>query len=145
MSDAQKVLFRFGSKEDYRKITPDESTLYFLQDSKELYRGQNLIASSDASFVDDVPEYDEAQPNILYIVLNADGFNIYTKGESQMESITAVISDGSIKSVGAFDSSVLNTTEEEELSVDDDKIPTSGAVRAAIDKSVPTWEQILTL
>ena len=61
---AQKIKFRTGTLEAYQGITPDNNTLYFIEDTLQLYKGSELYAKS-YRIVDSVPTV--GMEGVLYI------------------------------------------------------------------------------
>lgn len=51
---AQKIKFRTGTLEAYQSISPDSNTLYFIEDTLQLYKGSELYAKS-YRIVDSIP------------------------------------------------------------------------------------------
>ena len=66
-----KVLFSYGSKANYLALSvKDENTLYFITDSQEIFKGNQLVADKtklNVSFVYAIPTAEASVPNVLYV------------------------------------------------------------------------------
>lgn len=119
----------------YTKLNPkDQDAVYFVTDRKEIYQGDYLYSGSTIEFTDAVPEFDSAQENKLYVVSGEDGKVVfYVKGESEMVPAggSGDVSMEDLEAVLDKDGTALG---------DDDKIPTSGAVKEAIENALKDYD-----
>ena len=85
------VSFRYGTRSAYDSITPDVSTLYFISDTHEIFKGSDLVSINNVSRVTTLPDVSIANKDILYIKKNENNeFEIYILSEdnSSFEKIS---------------------------------------------------------
>lgn len=131
-----KVVFSYGAKSDYLGLAvKDANTLYFLTDSHEIYKGENLIADKtnlNVTFVTTQPTPESSVANMLY-VCTADGkTTLWVKNGETMVQVgggeATEIADGII-TIGKFATGLVAS----DLSnPSDETIPTTQAVANAI-------------
>ena len=139
------VLFKYGTPSQYAGLgSYDENSLYFIQESGAaegvLYKGATRYSpEKQIEFVDSVPgTLDDGK---IYVVNDGSSVTIVTKGtDGSAETIGGgTLQPGSITDIGAFDESVLVKSDNltsGQLPDNDTTIPTSGAVKDAIDAAV---------
>lgn len=137
------VLFKFGDQAAYDALASgvgyDTNSLYFIEDTARLYKG-SVLMSEQAIFVSAVPEFESAKSGRIYVVTSDDTVSLYVKGVTQMvQAGGGTIQPGAITSIEAFDDSLITTSTSLEAGVlpdSDTVIPTSGAVKDAIETSI---------
>lgn len=149
------VLFKYGTQTAYDQLrveTPpdygyDPNSLYFITDTNRLYKGAVLM-SEQAIFTTSVPDFDSAKSERIYVVTTGDSVSLYVKGSTQMvQAGGGTVQPGAITDINVFNDSVLTTSSELSSGVlpdNDTTIPTSGAVKDAIETAVATINQQLT-
>lgn len=118
----------------YSSLSPkDANAIYFVTDRHEIYQGESLYSGNNIQFTTAVPEFDTAEDNKLYVVTNESGeVSFYVKGTDSM-----VQAGGSDVSIEDLDS--ILDKDGTALSGDDTKIPTSGAVKEAIQSALADY------
>lgn len=135
------VLYRYGTQAQFDGTLPKESNaLYFIEDTHRLYKGSTLIASDNVTFVTNVPEFASAEASRLYIVSDETGYNMYVKGSSSMNQVGGSLKAGDIKDISAFSDSLLTKSGQTLTADDDSTLPTSGAVKAAIEAALADYD-----
>lgn len=137
------VLFKFGTQTQYDALASgagyDTNSLYFIEDTNRLYKG-SILMSEQAIFTTTVPEFDTAKAGRIYVVTSGDSVSMYVKGSTQMvQAGGGTVQPGAITNINVFNESVLTTTEELSGGVlpdNDTTIPTSGAVKDAIETAI---------
>ena len=137
------VLFKFGNQSAYDALASssgyDTNSLYFIEDTARLYKG-SVLMSEQAIFTTSVPEFDSAKANRIYVVTTGDSVSLYVKGSTQMvQAGGGIVQPGSITNIDVFNESVLTTTTDLSDGVlpdNDTTIPTSGAVKDAIETAI---------
>lgn len=129
------IPFKYGTQEEYERQVKDNSALYFISDTKRIYRGEELIAGVQALVVNELPSYTAAVPGILYVLVKDDLAKLYVKGEYELVPLTGEVEDQGIKSISVFDSSVILTSEDNLDNVDDSTLMTSKAITKLIEAS----------
>lgn len=85
MADTPAVLHRYGIQAEYDNlITKDDNSIYFISDTHRIYKGTKLIAEGNVEFVTDIPEFDVAEDNKLYIIDDGTNIALSIKGNSHM-------------------------------------------------------------
>lgn len=142
-----RVLFKFGTQAQYDALATgagyDTNSLYFIEDTNRLYKG-SVLMSEQAIFTTTVPEFATAKAERIYVVTSGDSVSMYVKGSTQMvQAGGGTVQPGAITDINVFNESVLTTTSEVSGGVlpdNDTTIPTSGAVKDAIDSAVAGLE-----
>ena len=141
------VLFKYGTQTAYDQLrveTPpdygyDPNSLYFITDTNRLYKGAVLM-SEQAIFTTSVPDFDSAKSERIYVVTTEDSVSLYVKGSTQMvQAGGGTVQPGAITDINVFNDSVLTTSSELSSGVlpdNDTTIPTSGAVKDAIETAI---------
>lgn len=137
------VLFKFGNQAAYDALASgvgyDTNSLYFIEDTARLYKG-SVLMSEQAIFVSAVPEFESAKSGRIYVVTSDDTVSLYIKGATQMvQAGGGTVQPGAITSIEAFDDSLITTSTSLEagaLPDSDTVIPTSGAVKDAIETAI---------
>ena len=127
------VSFVACTNENFLLLSPkDDNTVYFITDNHLIYKGNALYTDSGIQFVSDVPEFDTAESDVLYVVSDGESVTTYVKGSQSM--LPAGGGSGEIE-IADLDS-ILDKTSDGTLTNDDTKIPTSGAVNKAIQNAL---------
>ena len=140
-----KVNFYYGSPEAYAGLDSyDSNGLYFIEaaDATEgvLYKGSVRYTPEQAvQFVSSVPG--SPAENTLYVVNDGESVSLVIRGaDGTAEEISSsTLQPGAITSLNVFDESLITTSAEltsGELPASDDSIPTSGAVKSAIETAI---------
>ena len=141
-----QVLFKFGTPEAYAGLgTYEDNALYFIQPEAGategvLYKGSvRYSPEKQVEFVAESPASPEEGK--IYVVNDGSSITIVTRGsDGTPETIGGgTVQDGAITDIGAFDESVLVTSTgltSGQLPDNDTTIPTSGAVKDAIETAV---------
>lgn len=135
-----KVLFSYGLKANYLALSAkDENTLYFITDSQEIFKGNQLVADKtklNVSFVDAIPNAETSVPNVLYVATVGSKTTMWIKdGDSIVQTgggEATEIADGVITISKFADGTVAKTLD----AASDTTIPTSKAVADAIANAV---------
>lgn len=139
-----RVLFKYGNYAAYAGATHDSNSIYFIEDTQQIFKGDTLFADVTSNFVkfmSSVPSSEDAKEGVLYIVTTAEGVGIYAKSGDTVEQIGGgKVQPGAIADIGAFDDSVLVKSTETIVAGDNTKIPTAGAVKAAIEDAIKNYE-----
>lgn len=118
----------------------DLDSLYFVTDTRRIYKGDLLLSSDTAEFVTEIPEFDQAQSNKLYIFTNGTAASIYVKGTDTMVEVAGgTLKPGAITNINIFNPDMVTLSSELEsgnLPQNDTTLPTSGAVRTAIETAI---------
>lgn len=132
-----QVLYRFGTQDQFNALaTKNENTLYFISDSRRIYKGDKIYGSNDVEFVIAVPEFSAAESNKIYVVVDGSSVVMYVKGESKMvQAGGGTVQPGAISSIQAFDSSLLATG----TSGENNLIPTTDYVSEKIAEAVADY------
>lgn len=132
-----QVLYRFGTQDQFDALaTKNENTLYFISDSRRIYKGDKIYGSNDVEFVTAVPEFSAAESNKIYVVVDGSSVVLYVKGESEMvQAGGGTVQPGAISSIQAFDSSLLATG----ASGENNLIPTTDYVSEKIAEAVADY------
>lgn len=136
------IPFKYGTQEQYEAQVKDNSALYFISDTKRIYRGEELIAGIEVFVVPHLPTFDSAINGVLYVVVDGDVAEIYIKGETELVAITGVVGDGEIQSLEAFAPGLILTSEDDIQAADDNTLMTAGAVKAAVENATGVWEYL---
>lgn len=128
-----RVSFVACTNENFLLLSPkDDNTVYFITDTHLIYKGNTLYTDSGIQFVPTVPEFDTAESDVLYVVSDGETITTYVKGSQAM--LPAGGGSGEVQ-ITDLDS-ILDKTADGALTNDDTKIPTSGAVNAAIEEAL---------
>ena len=118
----------------------DQDSLYFVTDTRRIYKGDLLLSSDTAEFVAEIPEFEQAQSNKIYMVTNGTAANIYVKGTDTMVEVAGgTLKPGAITNIDIFNPDMITLSSELEsgnLPQNDTTLPTSGAVRTAIESAI---------
>lgn len=118
----------------------DLDSLYFVTDTRRIYKGDLLLSSDTAEFVTEIPEFEQAQSNKLYISTNGTAASIYVKGTDTMVEVAGgTLKPGAITNINIFNPDMVTLSSELEsgnLPQNDTTLPTSGAVRTAIETAI---------
>ena len=145
-----KVNFYYGSPEAYAGLDSyDSNGLYFIEaaDATEgvLYKGSVRYTPEQAvQFVSSVPG--SPAENTLYVVNDGESVSLVIRGaDGTAEEISSsTLQPGAITSLDVFNETLLTTSTEltsGELPASDDSIPTSAAVKTAIETAINTVSQ----
>lgn len=79
-----KVLFISCTSAEFQNTAKDANSVYWLSDTKQLYKGEDLY-SNNVSYVTEVPSFEDAIENMVYIVDNGSRkMQILVKGAEAM-------------------------------------------------------------
>lgn len=139
-----RVLFKYGNYAAYQSVAHNNDTIYFIEDTQQIFKGDTLFAdvsSNYVKFLTEVPVAEAASAGVLYVVNTADGVGIYVKSGDKLEQVGGgKVKDGAIADIGAFDDAILAKSADTLTAGDDTKIPTAGAVKAAIEAAVGDYD-----
>ena len=81
-----QVVFVQATSQEFKTLTQkDVNTIYFITDSKDIYLGDVCYTANNVRFTDQVPAFETAEADVIYVVSSADGNVLYIKGDSAME------------------------------------------------------------
>lgn len=79
-----RVLFiECTSTEFNRLVSKDANTIYWLSDTREIFKG-DIGYGSNVKFESQIPEFNEAEKNVVYVVNQAGKIQLLVKGDSAM-------------------------------------------------------------
>lgn len=135
----QNVSFVRCTSAQYTALNPkDSNAIYFVTDKLEIYQGEDKYTGSAIEFTSSVPEFDTADANKLYVVSDGSGnVTFYLKGDSSM------VPAGGYSDISIDDLDSILDKDGTALSGDDTKIPTSGAVKEAIDNALKGYSGVI--
>lgn len=136
------IPFKYGTQDQYDKQIKDNSALYFISDTKRIYRGEELIAGVNALVVTTLPSFKDAIEDVIYILLDDNMAQLYVKGESAMTPVVSEVLDNSITNLDAFSPELIVTSADDLDEADDNAIITAGAVKTALEKTSGVWEYL---
>lgn len=136
------IPFKYGTQEQYEAQVKDNRALYFISDTKRIYRGEELIAGVQAMVVNCLPSFESAIDGVIYILLDGNSAKMYTKGEDEITPLAAEVLGGSITNINVFAPEMVITSADDIENADDDAIITAGAVKTAIENATGTWEYL---
>lgn len=136
------IPFKYGTQDQYDKQIKDNSALYFISDTKRIYRGEELIAGVNALVVTTLPSFKDAIEDVIYILLDDNMAQLYVKGESAMTPVVSEVLDNSITNLDAFSPELIVTSADDLAEADDNAIITAGAVKTALEKTSGVWEYL---
>lgn len=137
------VKFVYGLSTAYKALqAKDAQSLYFLTDTKQIYKGDVLVADSNVRFVTDQPSTSNTEPGYLYIYSDATGkASVWANINGTVTQVgggeAAEIKDGII-TISKFADGVIASSLDDP---DDATIPTTKAVSDAIANVKGTLEQ----
>lgn len=139
------VKFSTGTESLYSQLeVKDINTLYFITDTHRIYKGETLVADSkddQVKFTTEVPLAESASEGVIYVVTSGPNSGFYIKsGDSVIQVSGGEVKDGSIKSISAFDDSVLSKSTD---GTGNDKLPTVGAVSEAIKTQLADYDKAI--
>lgn len=144
------VKFIHGVQAQYDALRPlgyDADMIYFITDTKRIYKGDILMAEVNADpnvlFVTDVPVFETAKEKVVYVYTTDSEITMYIKGSTGMEVVGGgTIKDGAVSSMSMFgEELILKSSDISEIfSEDDDEhLPTAGAVAKAIKAELASY------
>lgn len=136
------IPFKYGTQEQYDAQIKDNSALYFISDTKRIYRGEELLAGVSALVVEELPSFASAVEDTVYVYLDGDFATLYVKGQTQLVPISGNVADLSITSLKAFASGLILTSTDDIENADDNALITAGAVKTAIEQATGVWEYL---
>lgn len=93
-----RVLFiECTSTEFNRLVSKDADTIYWLSDTREIFKG-DIGYGSNVKFESQIPEFNEAEENVLYVVNQAGKIQLLVKGDSATTATNAT-NDGTGKNI----------------------------------------------
>lgn len=79
-----RVLFIECTSTEFKGlVSKDANTVYWLSDTREIFKG-DIRYGSNVKFASQIPEFNEAEENVLYVVNQAGKIQLLVKGESAM-------------------------------------------------------------
>lgn len=136
------IPFKYGTQEQYDAQVKDNSALYFISDTKRIYRGEELLAGVSALVVEELPSFTSAVEDIIYVYLDGDFATLYVKGETELVPISGNVAKGNISSLEAFASGLILTSADDIKDADDNALITAGAVKIALEEATGVWEYL---
>ena len=146
-----KVIFSYGTQAQYDALaSKNDGTMYFITDTRRIYKGEHKVSDVSVRIVDVVPTYESALEDVMYVVITADDVGLHVKDVAS-RSIRQVgggtIKNNAISSIEMFDENILFTSKETDgegkevtlSETDDSTIPTSGAVVKAIKEELADY------
>lgn len=136
------VKFVYGSSAAYKALqAKDAQALYFLTDTKQIYKGEVLVADSNVRFVTTLPSAENTEPGYLYIYSDASGkASVYANINGTVTQVgggeAAEIKDGII-TISKFADGIIASNLD---NPDDATLPTTKAVNDAITTVKTTLE-----
>ena len=136
------VKFVYGSSAAYKALqAKDAQALYFLTDTKQIYKGEVLVADSNVRFVTTLPSAENTEPGYLYIYSDASGkASVYANINGTVTQVgggeAAEVKDGII-TISKFADGVIASNLD---NPDDATLPTTKAVNDAITTVKTTLE-----
>lgn len=137
------VKFVYGLSTAYKALqAKDAQSLYFLTDTKQIYKGDVLVADSNVRFVTDLPSTTNTEPGYLYIYSDASGkASVYANINGTVVQVgggeAAEIKDGIITISKFAEGTIASNLD----NPDDATLPTTKAVSDAITSVKETLEQ----
>lgn len=136
------IHFKYGTQEQYDSQVKDNSALYFVSDTKRIYRGEELIAGVQALVVTTLPSFNTAIDGVIYILIDDNLAQLYVKGDSAMTPVVSEVLSNSITNLDAFSPELIVTSADDLNDADDNSIITAGAVKSAIEHTAGAWEYL---
>ena len=136
------IPFKYGTQEQYNAQVKDNSALYFISDTKRIYRGEELIAGVQAMIVTILPSFSTAIDGVIYVLLDGTTAKMYVKGDTELIPVAAEVLDGSITSIDVFSPDMVITSADDMANADDNSIITAAAVKSAMEDAAGTWEYL---
>lgn len=143
------IEFVQGVQSSYDSLTKDASTLYFIKDSRRIYKGEELIASDNVRIVEELPIIKDAVSKTIYVIIKGDDIqlsilspdgskfiDIFNSSDTTVEGKTIDAALNTIKnlSVSNFSSESISTVIPDK-DASDTKLATEKAVSDAIKQS----------
>lgn len=143
MASTDRIKFIYGTQAQYTALATtgyDASTVYFITDTKRIYKGDTLMAEANAEpnlvFVDAAPEFESSRTGVVYVHVTDAEILMYAKGSTEMQVIGGgTIKDGAISSMTMFgEEMMLKASEVTEMfaETDDTHLATVGAIAKAV-------------
>lgn len=141
-----RILFSYGTQEQYNNVqVKDANQLYFITDTKRIYKGVELIADSrenQIEFTTSIPNAETASADKLYVV-NTDGeVGIYVKDSTGtiVQVGGGTVKEGAIITLDAFANDLLLKSTD---GTDNDKLATVGAINEAVTNALADYNGAL--
>lgn len=139
-----KVLFSYGLQAKYDALeTRPNDTIYFITDTGRIYKGSSLISDVtklNVEFTSTKPDAASAEENKLYVVTENGSTSFVIKSGDQIVTVgggeAASVKDGSITFTKFAEGLVAKNLD----SADDSTIPTTKAVKDAINTAIATLD-----
>lgn len=79
-----RVLFIECTSTEFKGlVSKDANTVYWLSDTREIFKG-DIRYGSNVKFESQIPKFNEAEENVLYVVNQAGKIQLFVKGDSAM-------------------------------------------------------------
>lgn len=79
-----RVLFIECTSTEFKGlVSKDANTVYWLSDTREIFKG-DIRYGSNVKFESQIPEFNEAEENVVYVVNQAGKIQLFVKGDSAM-------------------------------------------------------------
>lgn len=141
------IKFVYGLSDAYKKLpTKDPEALYFLTDTKQIYKGNVLVSDSNVRFVTVAPNADNTEVGYLYVYTDsANKVTLWTRAGDNIIQVgggeATEIADGII-TISKFAEGTVATAISDNPS--DEKIVTEKAVADAISGLKTTLESTIS-
>lgn len=133
------VKFTFGLNSKYQALaTKDADTLYFITDTKKIYKGNVVVSECNVAFTTIAPTVDNTEAGVLYVYTSADNkTSLWINSGSAVVQVgggeATELADGII-TISKFSSDTIATTvNTDKDQASDSKLVTEKAVSTIID------------
>lgn len=133
------IKFAFGLSSKYQSLaTKDKDTLYFITDTKKIYKGDLVIAECNVVFTTITPTVDNTEVGVLYVYTSADSkTSLWINSGSSVVQVgggeATELADGII-TISKFNPDTIATTISTDVALaSDSKLVTEKAVATIID------------
>lgn len=133
------IKFTFGLNSKYQALaTKDADTLYFITDTKKIYKGDTVVAECNVAFTSIAPTVDNTEAGVLYVYTSADSkTSLWINSGSSVVQVgggeATELADGII-TISKFSPDTIATTISTDVEqASDAKLVTEKAVATIID------------
>lgn len=141
-----RILFSYGTQEQYTNTkVKNDNQLYFITDTKRIYKGNELIADSKENqieFTSSVPAVETAVSDKIYVVNTNGSVGIYIKDSTGaiVQVGGGTVGEGAITTLDAFANDLLLKSTDGK---DNDKLATVGAINEAVTTALADYNGAL--